>query len=439
MVKAALTLFVAVAAAQQTAPAGPTATEVATAAIANASTSTACIQAVRSFVGKRQAEVRPPTGMTSDILRQVDQEKNALAARCVAKFEQTTNDADLAGLADLYSEANKPDLAKRALERGLTSKSVSGADRAALLATTVRIILKEPKGDERNAALERYVGELDALPAASSDQTFDAHRAMLGYYRYDDLDGGIIKHATWIIDAAKKFTPEQRQKFGSSVINAYVDMAEAWAGQGMNDEALALLRRAKTEWAGTPRLADYVDPEMARLELVGTPGAPLTAPRWLNLPAGQTTLDLKGSVTLLEFSAHWCVPCKESYPGINRLLQRFGPQGFRVVVATQMYGYFQAERPLTPDVEFERDRTYFAEHGMNVPIAVADSPKAPVRKADGTFEYTREPNDTNYRVGGIPQIHLIDRKGVIRLVMVGYDDANEEKLAKMIAAMLKEK
>jgi len=142
---------------------------------------------------------------------------------------------------------------------------------------------------------------------------------------------------------------------------------------------------------------------------------------------------------LLEFSAHWCVPCKESYPGINRLLQRFGPQGFRVVVATQMYGYFQAESKLTPDVEFERDRTYFAEHGMNVPIAVADKPAAPVRKADGTFEYTREPNDTNYRVGGIPQIHLIDRKGVIRLVMVGYDDANEEKLAKMIAAMLKEK
>ncbi len=42
-------------------------------------------------------------------------------------------------------------------------------------------------------------------------------------------------------------------------------------------------------------------------------------------------------------------------------------------------------------------------------------------------------------MGGIPQIHLIDKKGRIRLVMVGYDDANEPKLAKMIEDLLKEK
>ena len=51
----------------------------------------------------------------------------------------------------------------------------------------------------------------------------------------------------------------------------------------------------------------------------------------------------------------------------------------------------------------------------------------------------RETNDENYRVGGIPQIHLIDRQGRIRLIMVGYDDANEPKLAKFIAALLAEK
>jgi hypothetical protein len=58
---------------------------------------------------------------------------------------------------------------------------------------------------------------------------------------------------------------------------------------------------------------------------------------------------------------------------------------------------------------------------MDVPIAVGD-----------------RRNNTNYKVGGIPQIHLIDKRGRIRLVMVGYDDANEPKLAKMIEDMLKE-
>ena len=33
---------------------------------------------------------------------------------------------------------------------------------------------------------------------------------------------------------------------------------------------------------------------------------------------------------------------------------------------------------------------------------------------------------------------MIDKKGRIRLVMVGYDDANEPKLAKMIEDLLKE-
>ena len=182
-----------------------------------------------------------------------------------------------------------------------------------------------------------------------------------------------------------------------------------------------------------------VDPEIARLELVGTTGAILTAPRWLNVPAGKTNLDLKGSVTLLEFSAHWCVPCKESYPASIDCAQKYGAKGFQVVIATQICGYFQAERNIDADTEFARDKTYFAEHGLDVPIAVGPKTPAPTRKADGTYEYQRDPNDDHYRVGGIPQIMLIDKAGKIRLMMVGYDDANENKLAKMIEALLRER
>jgi hypothetical protein len=58
---------------------------------------------------------------------------------------------------------------------------------------------------------------------------------------------------------------------------------------------------------------------------------------------------------------------------------------------------------------------------------------------DGKPVYQRDPNDDHYRVGGIPQIQLIDKHGTIRLMMVGYDDANEEKLAKLIEGLLKEK
>src|SRR3989304_4799629 len=94
--------------------------------------------------------------------------------------------------------------------------------------------------------------------------------------------------------------------------------------------------------------------------------APTAAPRWLNVPAATTSLDMKGQVTLLEFTAHWCGPCKESYPGINRLRAKYEPRGFRVVLATELYGYFQTEHNLDAATEIERDRAYFAKHHLNV-------------------------------------------------------------------------
>jgi thiol-disulfide isomerase/thioredoxin len=148
---------------------------------------------------------------------------------------------------------------------------------------------------------------------------------------------------------------------------------------------------------------------------------------------------MTGAVTLLEFTAHWCGPCKESYPGVKRLLAKYGPQGFRVVLATELYGYFGAERPLTAEVEFEKDREYWAHEGLNVPVAVGDARPLPVRGADGGYISTRNPNDAAYEVGGIPQIHLIDKHGRIRLIMVGYDDANEASMAALIEKLLKEK
>jgi len=45
------------------------------------------------------------------------------------------------------------------------------------------VILSEPKGDERNARLEKLIDELDASPGATFDQKFGAHSRLLGYYR----------------------------------------------------------------------------------------------------------------------------------------------------------------------------------------------------------------------------------------------------------------
>ena len=424
----------------------------------------ACRKEVSDYVTKKRADLPPLPAAGADaaalqavnqqrlaLSRQITLDQSAMSQACAAKFTIAgTADADLPDLAQLYLDAaaGQPATAlttaigqaKDAMTRAIAVTNQPPAVRANTLATAVTVFLREqPPTPERNARLERVVDELDKLPEAYLTQKVNAHLALESYYRYDDIDAGIIKHAKWLIETVKVCDVADRKTIAPRVVTAYINMAEAWAGQGMNDDAIALLRRAPQELSDVPNAATMVQPEIDRLQLVGTEGAPITAPRWLNMPAGKTTVDYKGKVTLLEFSAHWCVPCKESYPGVNRLREKYGPKGFQVVISTQLYGYFQTERPLDATTEFERDHTYFAEHGLDVPIAVGD--QVTVKVVDGKVTYVpaKDPNDVAYRVGGIPQIHLIDKQGRIRLVMVGYDDLNEPRLSKMIEEMLNEK
>jgi thiol-disulfide isomerase/thioredoxin len=395
-----------------------------------------CIKAARDFV---QAEQRALKQLTSEAVRKIQADKVVLAQKCATQFNPATvPEAEVADLIALYGEAAQPALAKATLDRALASKGTSPVIRANVLAQAVMSGLLEPKSAERNARLEHFVDELDRIEGDVLNLKIATHSRMNGFYRADDIDDGIIKHSTWLIGRAKSFTPEQRQQHGMTIISAYINMAEALAGRGHNDDAKGLLTAVKTGWADIRNADRMVDPVIARYALLGTVAAPITAPRWLNAPAN-TTMPMTGAVTLLEFTAHWCGPCKESYPGVKRMLAKYGPRGFRVVMATELYGYFGADRPLTAEVEFERDREYWAHEGMAVPIAVGDARSIPVRGPDGNYAITRNPNDAAYEVGGIPQIHLIDKQGRIRLIMVGYDDANEKSLAALIEKLLKEK
>lgn len=398
------------------------------ASAAQPTTPDGCVKAARDFVLTQQ---RALPKVTTEAIRQIETRKIAMARACAAQFAPATiPDAQLPDLIALYGEADQPTLAQTTIDRALTAKTPA-AIRAEVLAQAVTTGLRAPKSAARNARLERYVDDLDALALRNEallDIAVGTHSRMNAYYRGDDIDDGIIKHSTWLITRAKTFTPTQRTQYGSHIVSAHINMAEALAGRGKTKEAIALLASARQNWADVRNAVAMLDPVIARYALVGTVGAPITAPRWLSAPPN-TTMPMTGAVTLLEFTAHWCLPCKESYPGLKRLLAKYGSQGFRVVMATELYGYFGMDRPLTAEEEFERDRKYWADEGLDVPIAVGDLRTMSVDN----------PNDAAYKVGGIPQIHLIDRQGRIRLIMVGYDDANEGYLESLIVQMLREK
>ena len=396
-----------------------------------------CVKVARDFTIAQQRALKQ---VTADTIRKIEAEKQVLAKDCAAQFNVATIDVTLLpGLIALYGESNQPALAKAALDRAMALKNLPTKARAEVLAQAINSGMREPKSPERNARLERYVDDLDRLKGDDLfDLKFNAHYRLNGYYRGDDIDAGIIKHSTWIIDTAKTCTPAQRTMYGRQTVSAYINMAEAWAGQGQNDKALALLNSAKQDWSDLRDTNATVDRIIARYALVGKVGAPIAAPRWLNAPPN-TTIPMTGAVTLLEFTAHWCGPCKESYPGVKRLLAKYEPKGFRVVLATELYGYFENEGNLSAEQEFDRDRDYWGREVPNVPVAVENRRAMPVRNPDGSFAAVEADNDKNYEVGGIPQIHLLDKQGRIRLIMVGYDDANEKLLGALIEKLLKEK
>ena len=374
-----------------------------------------CLKATRDFARRRMTELGTPT---TENIRTLNTERQAMLRECTAKYDVDRTPVESLGpLIEMYVEAQQPELARKAIDRGLRDTTLTTAQRGNFLALSIRMLLRQPKSAERNAEAESLVDQLDALGAEALESQITAHSSLNSYYRADDIDAGIIKHSNWLIATGRGLSPELRKRFGYPIVSAYDNLAEAVAGQGENERAIGILKSAQSDW---PELADRVNSTLERYLTVGKDAPPVAGDTWFNTEG--KSVDLKGKVTLLQFTAHWCGPCKESYPGMKRLTERFAKDPFQVVFFTQLYGYFGAEQSLTPAQEIERDREYFAGYGFKIPIAIGTR----------TVEQA-------YKVGGIPQIVAIDKNGKIRLIMVGYDDANEEKIAAFIAKLLAEK
>ena len=153
-------------------------------------------------------------------------------------------------LAQVYSLAELPDQAREAIAKALDAPGLGAPERAKVLETAVRLVMGQPVSDARNARAEGYVAELDGLPDSVIMRKIAAHGALNSYYRADDIDAGIIAHSTKLIELGPRLTPEQRKAAGSTLIMAYNNLAEAWAGQERTAEALELLRRAPKDLAG---------------------------------------------------------------------------------------------------------------------------------------------------------------------------------------------
>lgn len=107
-----------------------------------------------------------------------------------------------------------------------------------------------------------------------------------------------------------------------------------------------------------------------------------------------SSADLHGKVVLIDFWATWCQPCKKEMPGYQKLLDRYGRDGFSVV------GF---KFDTMKDTE---DPLVFAKT-IGVRYALAVATEGIKQKFGG--------------IQGLPTTLLYDRQGVLREKVIGFE------------------
>jgi thiol-disulfide isomerase/thioredoxin len=186
------------------------------------------------------------------------------------------------------------------------------------------------------------------------------------------------------------------------------EVAQALATHSAGDLATLSLRREGHEISISVTLGPFPSPdEMLRMDHLGAP-----APTWAGIEpasgAPPSVESLRGRVVVVDFWASWCGPCREIIPELNVLQDRYGAQGLSVVGIT-------TDPPDTAAAFKERV-------GMRYSVEVdrhADTSRA-------------------YGVSALPTLFVLDRRGVVRELSVGFDPSHGPQLEAVVKELLRE-
>lgn len=165
--------------------------------------------------------------------------------------------------------------------------------------------------------------------------------------------------------------------------------------------------------AGWTLLARVPTAAMAAGALRASPREGFLAPDFTleALDGGQVTLtDLRGKVALVNLWASWCPPCRAEMPAIEKVYQAYQSQGLVVLGINTTY---QDSEP--------QARAFVEQYGLSFPILL-----------DRTGEVSRR-----YLLRALPTSFFVDRRGVIRSVVVG-GPMSETLIQSNVEALLRE-
>jgi cytochrome c biogenesis protein CcmG/thiol:disulfide interchange protein DsbE len=119
---------------------------------------------------------------------------------------------------------------------------------------------------------------------------------------------------------------------------------------------------------------------------------------------------MEGNVRIVDFWASWCDPCRDQLPFLDRLVREHGPDGLSAYA-----------------VSFDEDRAaverFLAETPVSFPVLWDKGGAA----FSGPLEVTR-----------LPTTLLLDRRGVVREVLLGFDADHAARLQDVVRRLLAE-
>ncbi|WP_227625077.1 TlpA family protein disulfide reductase [Fimbriimonas ginsengisoli] len=319
--------------------------------------------------------------------------------------------------AQLFQAARQPADERAAAERFLTS-SPSADEKFSAQTMIVSSYYSEKNGDGIYNAIEQIepatptqISTVVAITAAYSD--------LIAKAKGLDATIALLNKVEARLDT--KATDEKaRQGAEAGVYNTASAKMELLRDAGQTDRALKELDASMLRVDEKSQSGSRIKTLRNQLTVVGAPAPVLNIERGYGDFPG---LDkMKGKVVVLDFFAHWCGPCKAAFPEMKTMYADLHAKGLEIVGLTTYYGYYKAERGITKDAEYAKMADFVKE--FDLPWAV---------------QYGDRTNFVNYGVTAIPHVAVIDKKGVVRNIKIGYEPEKFPAFRSMIEKLLAEK
>jgi len=288
------------------------------------------------------------------------------------------------------------------------SDDVSGtpAERADAMLAIIHATMATPHADG-------YLAKLDAIPNMTLPR-YLARRMLMGYYLNFDIDDKLEEATRTMIALARDLPVAQQKEQAPATLEAYRSLASLYANRLHADSALALLHAAPGQQPNIPDAAKQLAEDVTRYEMVGKTAPVVAGDYWLNGSAKPYA----SGVTVVVFTANWCHSCRDAYPMLEKMNADFGVKGMQTVLAVSLDGVFEGTQMTTPDQEVAANKRYFVEqHKFNFPIAIQN----PALRAQSPSPTVAAANDQQFHIRGLPQFIVVDQKGIVRAVLVGWD------------------